>query len=142
MDFDFIQGNFDLQTIRMLAGSGSNVNVPHEGTPVFVAGKAVPLFNVYDVLKMALRDELLSTVSDQEKIDLLCELIMDDFTRAVDGAYDASDLQSWLTAANLSAACLMEMILPRKLVWRISLRLRNCLIRLRKLAGSEELLFS
>jgi len=142
LDFDLLQGNFDLQTIRVLSDSGSDVNVPHEGTPVFVAGKAVPLFNVYDALEMALRDELLSTVSDQEKVNLVCELIMDDFARAVDGARDASDLQNWLTVANLSAACMMEVILPGKLLWRISQRLRSCLGRLRKLTGSEELLFT
>lgn len=142
MDFDFLQGNFDLQTLRLLSGSGPDVAVPYKGTPVFVAGKAVPLFNAYDALEMALRDELLSTISNQEVINLVCELMLDDFARAVEQARDGSDLQSWLTTTNLSTACMTEMVLPMRLVWRISLRLRNCLRRLHKLTGSEELMFS
>lgn len=141
MDFDFLQGNFDLQTLRLLSGSGPDVVVPYKGTLVFVAGKTVPLFNAYDAIEMALRDELISTVSDQEVVDLVCELMMDDFVRAVEEARNGSDLQNWLTAKNLSAACMMEMVLPQKLIWRISRRLRNCLRRLRDLTGSEELMF-
>lgn len=142
MDFDFLQGNFDLQTLRLLSGSGPDVVVSYKGTPVFVEGKTVPLFNAYDAIEMALRDELISTVSDQEVVDLVCELMMDDFARAVEEARDGSDLQDWLTAKNLSAACMMEMVLPKKLISRISLRLRNCLRQLRKLIGSEEVIFS
>lgn len=140
MNLDFLQGNFDLQTLRFLSNSGHDIKVPYKGTPVFIAGRAVPLFNAYDAFEMALRDELITTVSDQEVVNLVCEIMMNDFARAVEEARNDSDLQDWLTAKNFSADCMMEMLLPRKLVWRISLRLRSCLKRLRKLTGSEELM--
>lgn len=142
MDIDFLQGNFDLKTLKILSGSKADVPVPLKGTPVFIAGKAVPLFNAYDALEMALRDELLSAVSDQKMVNYVCELIMDDFSNAVEEALEPSDLQNWLTAANLTAACMMEFVLPKKLVWRLSLRLRNCFRKICTLSGSEEIWIS
>ncbi|WP_135058900.1 hypothetical protein [Paracoccus salipaludis] len=142
MDIDFLEGNFDIQTLRLLSGSGPDITVRYNGSPVFVAGKAVLLFNAYDALEMALRDELLSTISDQDLVDLICGFMLDDFACAVEEARDASDLQNWLTAANLSAACMMGTVLPRKIIRRISVRLRSCLRRLRNLTGLKDLVFS
>lgn len=142
MDFDFLQSNFDLQTIRLLSSSGSDVDVTHGGTPVFVAGKRVPLFNAYDALEMALRDELISEVSNQAVIDLICELILDDFVRAKDVAHENSDLYRWLAPVNLAAIFVMEMVLPLRLFGRISLRLRKCLRRIQRAAENGDLSFS
>lgn len=139
---DFLQGNFDIQTLRLLSGSGPTADVPHEGTPVFVSGKKVPLFNAYDAIEMALKDELLSTISDHAVVDDICDLLMDDFVRAKDDACDASDLGRWFAATNIAAACMMEFVLPMKLVGRVSLRLRNCFGRICRLTASEDLLFS
>ena len=136
---DFLQGNFDIHTLRLLSDSEPSADVPHEGTPVFVSGKKVSLFNAYDAIEMALKDELLSTISDHAVVDDICDLLMDDFVRAQDKAGCVSDLGEWFATTNIAAACMMEFVLPLRLVGRISLRLQNCFWRICKLIASEEL---
>lgn len=138
LDFDFLQGTFDLQTIRLLSGSGPDVTAPHEGMVAFIAGEKTLLFNAYDALEMALRDELVSSIPDQALVDLACELMLDDFVRAKDEVCGVSDLDRWFTAANIAAACMMELILPSHLIGRISCRLRECFGGIRNLVGSGD----
>ena len=141
MDLDFLHSNFDLQTIRLLSDSRPDADVTHEGTPVFVAGKRVSLFNAYDALEMALRDELALVFPNHPSIDLLCELIMDDFVRATDSARDSSDLYKWLAPVNLAAVFVMEIVLPSRLFGRISSRLCKCLRRIQKAHETGDLSF-
>lgn len=135
---DFTKGNFDLQTIKILSGSSSIKQTSYAGTSVFIGGRRVTLFNVYDALEMALRDELGSSVGDQEIVDIVCDLMMDDVARAKDDICAVYDLENWLTPDNLLEACTMEMVLPLNLVGRISLRLRNCLRRVQELTEFKE----
>lgn len=139
---DFLQGFFDIQTLRLISGSGPHIGVPHEGTPVFVSGRKIHLFNAYDAFEMALRDELLSTIPDPVVVEVICDLMMNDFVRAQDAATDAADVAKWFAATSIASACMAEMVLPLKVIGRLSLRMQSCLKRLCRMMESEEFITS
>ena len=139
---NFLHSMFDIDTLRLLSLSGPDASMPKDGEPVFISGKKVPLYNVYDAIEMALKDELLTTISDQPVVNTICDLLLDDLVRFQDEARDDSDFTRWCSIRNITAACSKEFVLPKQLIARLSLRLRNCFARVRKVTSSEDIKFS
>lgn len=100
----------------------------------------MPLFNAYDALEMALKDELLTTIQDNDVIELVCDLIMNDLVLAKDEASSVADIVEWFATPRIAAACMMEIVLPVKLVEKISLRMKSCLKGICKIMGPEEII--
>lgn len=136
---DFLQSIFDIQTIKLISGLKSDVEAPRKGTPVFVSGKKISLFNAYDACEFALKDELLSIISDRGFVEAICNLMMDDFVRAKDEAEDVFEILNWFTATNIAASIMMEAVLPKKSLGHISLRMQKCMNAIFNVLSAEEL---
>lgn len=139
---DFTEDTFDISTLRVLSASDSKIRVKRTGTPVIIGGERVFLFNIYDALEMALRDELLAISSDEDAVDLACDLIMDELSFVAENAGTVSDLENWLTAPDLILPCITENDLPWHFLDRMTCRLRLCLRKISDIFGSESLLHS
>ena len=136
---DFLRCSFDIQTLRLLSGSRVGTKPAHEGTSVFVFGKKIPLYNAYDAIEMALKDQVLLEISDQVFADRIGDLLMNEFVHAQEEAFDLSDLRRWFLTSSIEEVCTKEFALPLKLARRILLRMGSCFSQLCNMATLDEI---